>query len=213
MTKFQLVRTIILLLILFLLIFSWLFLPDYFYQQGLAYYKQGDYQNAYKSFLNARVLDKQNSDCRYYYAQTLAKFKPTLKIQKEMFDFANDTKDDSAHLFAGIQVNIWKNNAMQIYGANYIEQAPTDSKIIRWNPKTFPLKVYISFPANSSYPDYYKEQVTKAFTQWVKSSGFISFKFVNSYEKADIVVKFEKLPKNGCSKDGCNMLLLILFQR
>ena len=96
---------------------------------------------------------------------------------------------------------------MQIYGSNYISQAPIDSSIIRWNPKKFPLKVYVDFAANTSYPEYYNEQITKAFTQWVLSSGFLSFNFINKPDTADIVVKLEKLPKNNCNEAGCKYVV------
>ena len=205
--KSQTIRICTLAGLLFLLIFTWLFLPEFFFRRGVSRFEKGDYSGAYKSLTNARLWDKNNSDYRYYYVQTLAKFKPSLKIQKEMFEFANDTKEDGAHVFAGIQVNVWKNNATQIYGTNYIEQAPVNSQIIRWNPKTFPLKVYIDFVANTNYPEYYNEQITKAFMQWVRSSGFISFNFIDKPDKADIVVKFEKLPESNCKKNGCKYVV------
>jgi len=207
MGKMSKVRLSLLSTLLFALIISWIILPDYFYNKGLDCYKKGKYVCAYKNLANAMIWNKQNSDYRYYYVQTLAKFKPTLKIQKEMFSYANDTNNDSAHIFAGIQVNLWRNNAIQTYGDNYIEQAPIDSSIIRWNPKTFPLKVYVDYVSNTKYPEYYSGQITKAFTQWALASGFISFNFINNPDTADIVVKFESLPENNCKENGCKYVV------
>lgn len=207
MTTGRKLRLGILSIVLFAVLVTWIALPDYFFKVGLKYYKNGDYANAYKNFYSARIWEKNNTEFRYYYVQTLAKFKPSLKIQKEMFEIAQDDIKDSAHVFAGIQVNIWKNNVMQLYGSNYIEQAPVNNEVIRWNPKTFPLKVFISLSNKDSYPDYYNTEVTRAFGQWAASSGFIAFNFIDNPELADIVVKIQPLPANICKEKGCKYVV------
>ncbi len=201
------IRLVFLALVLFTVLIIWVALPDYFFKVGLDYYKRGDYVNAYKNFYNSRLWDRRNTDFRYYYAQTLSKFKPSLKIQKEMYEFAESDLKDSAQVFAAIQVNLWKNNIMQQYGNNYIEQAPVGKDIIRWNPKTFPLKVFVSSTIDKSYPDYYSTEVTRAFGQWAASSGFIAFDFINNPESADIVVNFQTLPNGSCDKNGCKYII------
>ena len=120
-----------------------------------------------------------------------------------MFDLYDDGKKDSTHSFAGIQISAWRNNAMQKYGPNYIDQAPMNGDIIRWDPKTFPLSVYVSAQDNSTYPEYYNAQVMKAFSQWVSSSGFLAFKFTNNSTAADIVVTFKPTPTTDCNAQGC----------
>lgn len=207
MKKRHIVSTAILAAILFALIVAFIALPDYFFNMGLSYFKKGDYKNAYKNFSNARIWNKQNSNYRYYYAQTLAKFKPTYNIQKEMFGIANDDKKDSAHLFAGIQINLWRNNINQRYGPTYIDQAPINTDIIRWNPKSFPLKVYISSKNEGNYPEYYSSEVIKAFGQWTASSGFIPFKFIDNESSAHIVVKYEPSPTTDCSDSSCKYVV------
>ena len=201
------IRLVFWAIVLVVLLVIWIALPDYFFKVGLGYYKSGDYVNAYKNLFYSRLWNKSNSDYRYYYAQTLAKFKPTLKIQKEMYEFAESSKEDSARIFAEIQVNIWKNNIMQQYGSNYIEQAPVGKDIIRWNPKTFPLKVFVSSTIDKSYPEYYNTEVTRAFGQWAASSGFIAFDFIDNPNAADIVVNFQELPKDNCSENGCKYII------
>ena len=118
-------------------------IPEYYFKLGMNAYEKGDYQTAYKNFYSAKLIAPADTDYRYYYVQTLTKFKPTVRIQKEMFKFVEDGKDDSAHVAAGIQVAMWKSNINQQYGDNYIEQAPINNQIMRWNPKTFPLKVFV----------------------------------------------------------------------
>lgn len=181
--------------------------PDYFYNQGLEFYKQDNYTKAYKSFSLAMQMVPSNSDYRYYYIQTLSKFKPSLRIQKEMFEFTEDGKKDSASVAAGIQIAVWKSNINQLYGNNYIDQVPVNTDIIRWNPKTFPLRVYIDLQDLTKVPEYYNTEIVKAFGQWQASSGFLSFKFIDSPAPADIVVKFDRLPKNNCTQSGCKYVV------
>ncbi len=207
MRKIIPIRIILLSIILFGLVVCWIALPSIFFKLGVAAFNKKDYAAAYKQFSYARILNKTNTDYRYYYVQTLAKFMPSMKIQKEMYEFANDGKKDSAHVFAGIQVNVWRNNAMQTYGSNYIEQAPLGADIIRWNPKTFPLKVYSDFSANPNYPEYYNDQITKAFGQWAGASGFIAFSFINNPTKADIIISFKPSPESGCTETGCKYVV------
>ncbi len=190
-----------------LLTFALNLVPDYFFASGLKYFKAGNYQKAYEKFSIARRMSPSNSDYRYYVVQTLIQFKPTVRIQKKLFEFVDDGIKDSASVAAGIQVAVWKNNIDQLYGSTYIEQAPINSDIIRWNPKTFPLKVYIDLQDVSEVPEYYNTEVPRAFGQWQASSGFLSFKFINSPDNADIVVKFAPLPKNNCSKAGCKYVV------
>ena len=207
MKKRHIVSFAILAIILFVLIVTIIALPDYFFNVGLSAFKKKDYKTAYKNFSYARLWNKTNSNYRYYYAQTLAKFKPTYNIQKEMFEIANDTRKDSARLFAGIQINLWKNNISQRYGSTYIDQVPSNSDIIRWNPKTFPLKVYVSSENGGNYPEYYSSEVIKAFGQWTASSGFIPFSFINNEAAAQIVVKYEPSPTTACSDSSCKYIV------
>lgn len=181
--------------------------PEFFYRKGIQAFNQGNYVAASKDLGYALTLSPSNSDYRYYFVQTLTKFKPSVRIQEEMFKFMEDDMKDSAHISAGIQVAVWRNNINQMYGNNYIEQAPLDKDIIRWNPKTFPLKVYINLADISSVPDYYNTEIIRAFGQWQASSGFITFKFMNSPDAADIVVNFAPLPTSSCKENGCKYVV------
>lgn len=204
-TKKFLFSVIITLVLVYAIVIN--IVPDYFYNQGLKYYKKADYVNAYKSFSAAKQLVPSNSDYRYYIVQTLSQFKPSYRIQKEMFNFVDDGMKDSASVSANIQIAVWKNNINQLYGDNYIEQAPLNSDIIRWNPKTFPLKVYIDLQDLAKVPEYYNTEIIKAFGQWQASSGFIGFNYINNPASADIVVKFANLPQNNCSETGCKYVV------
>lgn len=74
---------------------------------------------------------------------------------------------------------------------NYIERTLNNGNVIRWNPETFPLKVYIE--NSSELPQYFYEQVKSAFQEWQAASGkFFAFKYVNSPNGADIRCFFPK---------------------
>lgn len=182
-------------------------LPQHFYKQGEKYYKQNNYVEAYKSFSKAKSLSPSNKDYRYYYVLSLAHLKPTIKVQKEMYAFSQNKIDDSAQRLAKNQIETWQMKLLSTYGSNYIEQAPLDSHILRWNLKTLPLKVSIDFPAGDTLPAYYRAEITKAFYQWQSSTGFLKFNFINNPDGADIVVKFLELPKSNCTEKGCKYVV------
>lgn len=82
----------------------------------------------------------------------------------------------------------YKNNREIIdakIGENYLDNVLSGGNIIRWNPSTFPLKVYIE--NCQSVPPYYVEQIKKAFIRWQKvSDDFIRFTLVSDKDYADI---------------------------
>ena len=69
-------------------------------------------------------------------------------------------------------------------GENYIDSILSNGKLVRWNPSTFPLTVYIE--NNPNLPPYYYQQIRKAFEHWQKASGnFITFKYTLEKNKAE----------------------------
>ena len=80
---------------------------------------------------------------------------------------------------------------------HYLDKAISNGDIVRWNPSTFPLKVYIE--DQKDIPEYFYSEVVFAFLEWEeKTNKFINFRFVDSSKKADIVCKF---PKNDIEAD------------
>lgn len=182
-------------------------LPVLYYKLADSAYKKQNYVNSYTMINKALNLSPDNSDYRYQYALTLSKLKPSLKIQKEVFALSESKKEDRAKFHAKQQILSWNSQISENYGSNYIEQVPYDSNIIRWNPETFPLKVAIDFPTGDQIPQYYKDEIEKAFTQWQNSTGFIKFSQIENLKKADIVVKFLPLPKSNCDSTGCKYVV------
>ncbi len=86
---------------------------------------------------------------------------------------------------------------------NYIDRTLTGGKLVRWNPATFPLKVYIEDIPD--LPDYYAEQVKKAFILWQQSSGgLLSFVFTDIKDYADIRCFF---PENFNTEQSENKMV------
>ena len=103
----------------------------------------------------------------------MTKLKPVEQIQIDMFKFSQSTENDAAKKLAEFEVNYWKNNIISNTGKNYIEQVPFDRNIVRWDTETFPLKVNIEIPIST--PEYYKDEIEKAFLEWEKRTEFIKF--------------------------------------
>ena len=207
MNKRKITGIIVLILVSIIGLIIYFGVPEIFYKKGVEAFNSKKYKDAYSNLIKARLWNKNNSNYNYYYAQTLAKFKPTYNIQKEMCEIAASTNKDSAQKFAEITIGLWRTKLISTYGANYIEQAPTNGNIIRWNPKTFPLKVYIDYDTTSKYPEYYNWAITRAFNQWTQAVNFLSFIFVSNEENADIILDLEGTPNTGCQEAGCKYVL------
>lgn len=173
-------------------------IPNFLYIAGKSNLEKRNVVKAYKQLKQAHTLNPKNKDIRYYYVKTMCNLKPVEKIQIEMFNFAQNRPKDAAQNLAYQQINEWKNNILNNIGDNYIEQAPYDKNLLRWDVNTFPLKVKLEVPIST--PDYYRAEIEKAFTQWTLSTDFLKFDFVEQGD-TDIIVKFNPLPEDVC-KDG-----------
>lgn len=195
-------------LILFLLIFLiWANIPNILLGLGKSNLKKQNYSIAIKRLRQAYKLDNDNKDIRYYYAQALIKLKPTFDIQKEVFELANGQINDSAAILAQDQIESWKNNIFYNIGDNYIEQAPYEKGIIRWDTDKFPLKIIISDKSDMNIPQYYEKEITNAFLQWSQSVNFLKFSIVENNADANIEVKIVPTPSNICSGNTCKYVV------
>lgn len=118
---------------------------------------------------------------------------------KESIDFTSDIKPD----IESIDIN---------YPGNYIERAVTIGQLIRWNPETFPLRVYIE--KDPELPAYFYKEVKKAFDAWKKASGnYFRFIYTESEDYADIRCKFDKSydrdTKNGIITAGHSSIKIV----
>lgn len=181
--------------------------PVCFYYQGKSALDKKDYIKAHKCLKNAYNFDKKNKDYRYYYVQSLLRLSPTVTVQKEMFNIASSDEKDSAQTVAEAKIAEWRNNILSNIGNNYIEQAPSDKGIVRWSIEKFPLKIALVNQSNVEIPEYYNNEVYRAFSQWEVSSQILKFSSTNNANDADILVKFENLPNDVCDGNGCKYVV------
>ena len=183
-------------------------IPSFYLNLGKQSYLQHDYKKAYSYLGKALMLNKKDKDCRYYYVQTLINLPPTLEVQKNLYEFSQENLSDSADLIADRQISKWKQQIFSSVGENYIEQVPYDNKILRWDASKFPLKVFVE-NASASAPQYYHEEIKKAFEQWHSTTGgFIKFEFVNKEADSDILVKIvSSAEMNKCSEENCKYVV------
>ena len=179
-------------------------IPWAYYNAGIIAYNKGKFTNAQKLFKNSLIFDSTDKNVRYYYVKTLLKLKPDLSVQKAIFGIANDNKKDSANQLANLKVEEWRTNIALNYGNNYIENTPTAGNIVRWNTKSFPLKIYISNDSEKYLPEYYNEVIFKALNQWKISTGFITYDTVGKYNDADITIIIKSIPKDICKNKKCS---------
>ncbi|MBO7673074.1 tetratricopeptide repeat protein [bacterium] len=82
-------------------------------------------------------------------------------------------------------------------GDNYIDSVLSYGTLVRWNPESFPLKVYIKLSEN--VPGYHMQEIKSAFKRWEESTqGFISFTYVDSADKANIVCSYPENFVRAC---------------
>lgn len=179
-------------------------MPNILFNTGKSYMEQGDHVRAYIKFKKAYSMRPTNKDFKYYYVKAMANLKPTEAIQKEMFEISQEKTQDSAQKLAVTQIDKWKNNILYNIGSNFIEQAPFDKNLVRWDVNTFPLNVKIEIPENT--PDYYRAEIIKAFNQWSASTGFLKFETTDK-NNAQIYVIFKPLPKDVCKDGHCKYVV------
>lgn len=180
-------------------------LPDFYSGIGKDAYLKKDYITAEQNLKIALVFSPKNRDVRYYYARTLTFMKPTLDVQKELFQLTQTKISDSADLIANRQIAIWRSQILMNSGENYIEKAPSDGQILRWDATKFPLNVY--FKNNSTNaPQYFVPTIQRAFLQWQgASSQLVRFNFTDDEKNANIIVSINpSTDMKQCEQTNCN---------
>ncbi|MBQ8167928.1 tetratricopeptide repeat protein [bacterium] len=178
-----------------------------YFAVGKSHFENKNYKQAVKYFKTAVLIKPNNLDYRYYYVKTLSVLPPTYDVQKSMYSMAKSKKEDGAQILANEKIIEWKSLIHQNIGYNYIEQAPVDASVIRWNKNSFPLKIYIDTGSFSKLPDYYRSAVARAFKQWGDSIDFVSFITAKNKSEAQIIISFDKMPSNVCNSNVCQFVV------
>jgi len=164
------------------------------------------YKNALQYLELAIALDENDLDSYYYYAKALDALPMSYGIQKKLFELSQNSKSGAAASLANNELAKYKYFILTQAGPNYIQQTPYQDKVLRWDPKKFPLKVYIE--PNSKLPDYYIKNVERAFTSWTKATnGYIKFEFTRTPQNADIDFRFINKDNSQCTEENCKYVL------
>lgn len=143
-----------------------------------------------------------DSVIRTSYVAALSKVKPAYSVQKKLYGIAESKQQDEAAKAAKYKVLEIKSQIMREFYGNYITNAVYGSGILRWDIRSFPLKVYFENP--NDVPAYYVDNINKALSIWTKSTNFVKFTKVNDKAKADVVITFKDIPQNSCSTGRCS---------
>lgn len=182
-------------------------LPDIYFNMGKTAFESRDYQNAHNFLKFAIELNGKDRNYRYYFVQTLLKMPPTIEVQKDLFSVADKKIPDSADLLAEQRISEWKNSIFLNIGENYIEKAPFNDKILRWDASKFPLVVNIQNNSQNA-PNYYIPTIKKAFMQWQGSTGgFIKFIFQNSNDANIFVSINPQDTSKTCRGNDCKYVV------
>ena len=170
------------------------------------YFNNQQYEKSLKFFEYTISQNPENLDSYYYYAKALDELPMSYSVQKKLFDLSKQNKSGAAQSIATNKIQEYKYFILTHTGANYIQQVPYQNKILRWDTKSFPLKVYIE--SNSVLPNYYFSNVKNAFLSWEETSGkLINFEFTDNPLNADIDFRFINKDNSTCEEENCQYVL------
>ena len=176
------------------------------YKIGRNLLEEGQYEKSLQYFELSIALNENDLDTYYYYAKALDELPMSYDVQKKLFDLSQNSKSGAAASIANNEISKYKYFILTQAGPNYIQQTPYQDKILRWDPKTFPLKCYIE--PNSRIPDYYFKNVKQAFMSWERASNdYLKFEFTDNPQEADIDFRFINKDNTQCKDADCKYSL------
>lgn len=186
MRKFLLFVFLIVLVIA--LIYKSPFSALYNYNKAKALYQQEQYEQSLPYFEKSLFADSKGVLARFFYVLALSKSEPKYSVQKKLYEMSESKINDEASRYAKIQVRRLRYKLLEGLEYNYIHNALMGNDILRWDIKSFPLKVYFENP--DSVPNYYVYSIEKAMELWSGSTNFVKFARVNDKNNADIYIRF-----------------------
>lgn len=170
------------------------------------HFNKQKYAQSLPYFEYAIKANPNDLDAYYYYAKALDELQMSYAVQKKLFALSKQKKSGAAASIASNEIQKYKQFILSHVGPNYIQQVAYQNKILRWDTKKFPLKVYVE--ENSSLPNYYISNVKKAFKTWEDATdGLIRFEFIDTPLNADIDFKFINKDNSTCEEENCQYIL------
>lgn len=173
----------------------------YYYNKAKKMYSAGQYEESLPVFERSLFSDSKNILTRFYYVLALSKSEPTYSVQKKLYEIGNSKIDDEAKKYARYQAVSLRHKLIAGVEDNYIFNAAVGKDILRWDIKSFPLKIY--FENLNEVPEYYIENINKATNQWTNRTNFVKFIQTNDRNSANIIIKFADLPPDTCTDGVC----------
>lgn len=178
-----------------------LFFPTILFELGKNAYERGDYQASAKLLKASSLLNPEDNQCLYYWADSLSKLPLTYESQQDLYKITQLDNDSAADLLATTILKTFKVNFMLKVGENYIENALFNNQVLHWNLNSMPLTYYVDY--SISVPQYYAEAINKSFKEWQEKTGqLIKFKPVDRMEDANIILFFKNVDNSVMAKDG-----------
>lgn len=174
----------------------------YNYNKGKDLYTAGSYEQSIPYFERALFAKPNDNLMRYTYVLALSKSKPVYSVQKKLYEIATGQPQDEAAKTARLKALNLKYKLVADFKNNYITNAIYGNDILRWDIRSFPLKLYIENP--DDVPAYYVTNINKAFDKWASRTNFVKFTQVNDAKNADIIISFKDIPSSSCSGKICN---------
>lgn len=199
MRKFLL--AVLLIVLIIALVYKSPFSALYNYNKAKSLYDQGAYEQSLPYFEKSLFADNKGILARFFYVLALSKSEPVYTVQKKLYDMANSKIDDEASKYAKAQAVALRYKLIEGISNNYIYNAAMGNDIVRWDIKTFPLKVY--FESKDSVPAYYVEQILKAMEVWTDNTNFVKFVQTEDEHSANILICFKRTPDNLCTGGVC----------
>lgn len=175
------------------------------YNKARALFDAARYEQSLSFFERSLFADPKAPLARYFYVMALSKSDPKYSVQKKLLNMANSQIEDEAKKTAVTQSKVLKHKLLKGLENNYIYNAVYGEGILRWDIRSFPLKVYID--DIDTVPEYYIESIREAFDVWVKSTNFVKFTYVDSKSAANIIISFSDINKNDCNEGGCKYVV------
>lgn|SRR5574344_181325 len=170
-----------------------------YYNKAKALYNAGQYEKSLPMFERSLFASPNSLLPRFYYVLALSKSEPTYSIQKKLYEMGNSKINDEAKKQARYQAVMLRYKLLIGVEDNYIYNAISGNDVIRWDIRSFPLKIY--YENLNTVPPYYKENIDKALMQWTNRTNFIKFVETTNENEANIVIKFSDIQSDTC-KDG-----------
>ena len=161
--------------------------------------KNGKYETAVKQYEILTLLEPKNNTYKADLADALLNLPFTYENQQKICDFLEKYEGERFAYSLEQKLKKFQSDLDLMIGSNYIEKAPLNNQIVRWEDDAFPLKVSIL-----GGDEIYKKAVKEAFDYWTKTTkNFFSFAYTDNPNEADVKVSIVGQAATNCQDEGC----------